>query len=154
VVREQGHSVFAKRLFCANCWRSGKRCGERWDDNQPPHFSFERKATKENSTSSFCYSLIMKRIPFVICIVLLALILTDASSFIVHKKSDINFDKGWPSTISTYSTDGINGQVVYESSPSPDPYKLFLNFIFYLLVTSFIGGLASTTLKHKTSKSK
>jgi hypothetical protein len=154
VVREQGHSVFAKRLFCANRWRSGKRCGERWDDNQSPHFSFEGKATKENSASKFCYSLIMKRTPLVICVVLLALIFTDASSFIVHRKSDINYEKGWPFVTSEYSTDGINGQVVYESSPSPDPYKLFLNFIFYLLVASFIGGLASTTLKHKTSKSK
>jgi hypothetical protein len=96
----------------------------------------------------------MKRTPLIICIVFLALILTDASSFIVHKKSDINYDKGWPFTTSTYSTDGINGQVVYESSPIPDPYKLFLNFIFYLLIVSLFGGLASKTMKHKVSKSK
>jgi hypothetical protein len=96
----------------------------------------------------------MKRTPLIICIVFLALILTDASSFIVHKKTDIDYEKGWPFVTSVYSTDGINGQVVYEPSPNPDPYKLFLNFIFYLLVASFIGGLVSTTMKHKTPKSK
>jgi hypothetical protein len=113
------------------------------------------KAAKENSASKFCYSLTMKRTTLVVCIVLLALILTDASSFIVHRKSDINYEKGWPFTTSAYSTDGINGQVVYESSPIPDPYKLFLNFIFYLLVSCIVvGGFSSKKIKHKTSKIK
>jgi hypothetical protein len=96
----------------------------------------------------------MRRTTSATCALLIAIILTIASTDVVRKVSAINYEKGWSFVTSSYSTDGIKGPVVYESSPTPDPYKFGLNFIFYLLISFSVVGFISKTMKHKTPKSK
>jgi hypothetical protein len=93
----------------------------------------------------------MRRVVLVLGSLSIAGILTIATASIARRVSNIDYEKGWPLTTSRYSTDGVNGPIVYVSSPSPDPINLTLNYLFYLFIAALLVGF---TLKMRGSSVK